>query len=601
MTELVCPDLERLSAAALGEEGQGSDARAHLSGCEPCRRRVERLEALLAFPRSAEPPPAVLAAVLQGIERDTVATAADAPAPVAPSPIRVGLACTWCHGQTARDEAAFCATCLAAHHQDCFEKHGRCSAPGCAETRFVRAQLPGARPIRRSRRAIVPLLVAASFGCASVVMVRQYVQTLQREHQLSLMLKPAYVAARDIPTGAMILEEDIATADFPGQAMERMFGSSRITDKSTIIGAGAATDIRVGQVFTRDQFVPRGGGVPGMTFPAPPLTRRIAHLAWSKAMPGACAPIIGEGDRVFAHGADGLVACYERSTGRLVWGYSGPGPDHVSGFLAGALLVTLDANGHLRARYAVDGMLAWQRDLDVGTIVAGPLLSPDQGRIHLAGEKSGLVCISAFDGRDLWRNAGIRVAGVSMAHGPGGRLLAAFPRRELTAFHPGGQPAWRLSLPSAPDGILPMGSRMLLWAADGSTCAAESPPEGQQARLHERSTLTLPGKIRGLARSGEQVVAALDTGELVGFRPGEPEVLWRQPVSRSGLGPPADAGGGEVLVVDQDGQVFLAAADHSRTWRVQLPARGGSRHPPVRDPEGRVFVATEDAVHCLDH
>ena len=62
-----------------------------------------------------------------------------------------------------------------------------------------------------------------------------------------------------------------------------------------------------------------------------------------------------------------------------------------------------------------------------------------------------------------------------------------------------------------------------------------------------------PGRIRGLTRVGDEVVAALDTGELVGFRPGERQVAWIQPLSRAGLGPPADAGQGEALVVDRDG------------------------------------------------
>lgn len=98
------------------------------------------------------------------------------------------------------------------------------------------------------------LVVAVVLGVLSIVLIRQYVQKLQQDHQLSLMLKPAFVASRDLEIGTQIADDMIATADFPGQAMERMFGQSRITDKATIMGAKLTTKVIAGQVLTRDHF-----------------------------------------------------------------------------------------------------------------------------------------------------------------------------------------------------------------------------------------------------------------------------------------------------------------------------------------------------------
>lgn len=83
----------------------------------------------------------------------------------------ISLRCAYCHAALARDEAAFCAACLAPHHEECWVEHGRCTAPGCAETRVVRpregAQRPSTNKYRATRRWSRLLVVTA--GLAGVV------------------------------------------------------------------------------------------------------------------------------------------------------------------------------------------------------------------------------------------------------------------------------------------------------------------------------------------------------------------------------------------------------------------------------------------------
>ncbi|MCO5165504.1 MAG: hypothetical protein M9894_03930 [Planctomycetes bacterium] len=62
--------------------------------------------------------------------------------------MKPALRCTYCHDALTRDEAAFCAACLAPQHAACRREHGRCAATGCAERGVVRP-----RHARRSRWA----------------------------------------------------------------------------------------------------------------------------------------------------------------------------------------------------------------------------------------------------------------------------------------------------------------------------------------------------------------------------------------------------------------------------------------------------------------
>lgn len=74
---------------------------------------------------------------------------------------RVSIACPYCKGSLPRAEAVYCAACVAPHHADCWDQHGRCSA--CAATSRVRAEAAPARP--RPKRA--PVAVVLGLGLAA--------------------------------------------------------------------------------------------------------------------------------------------------------------------------------------------------------------------------------------------------------------------------------------------------------------------------------------------------------------------------------------------------------------------------------------------------
>lgn len=173
--------------------------------------------------------------------------------------IAIALACSYCHGAATRLEAAFCAACLAPHHEDCFAEHGRCATLGCLEDRVVRPAAAGLRVVARPRRAWSSRWTAIGLGflglwVLGVVLIRHYVAKLQANHNSGLSLSVAFVAARDLEPGTLLTEADVSTADFPGSATERMFGDSRIMDRHTILGARTTSRLAAGQVFTRHHF-----------------------------------------------------------------------------------------------------------------------------------------------------------------------------------------------------------------------------------------------------------------------------------------------------------------------------------------------------------
>jgi tetratricopeptide (TPR) repeat protein len=137
---------------------------AHLAGCAACSARSAAFAGAVAT--LDEPGPAVPAAFdavlarLAAGEDPALADEADGTLKILPGDegalpapavkLVIALGCTYCHDALLRVDATYCASCLAPHHGECHQAHGRCAAPGCEETRVVRP-LDGERPAPRRR------------------------------------------------------------------------------------------------------------------------------------------------------------------------------------------------------------------------------------------------------------------------------------------------------------------------------------------------------------------------------------------------------------------------------------------------------------------
>lgn len=153
--------LASLEAGTLDGAEDGA-ARTHLRDCEPCFARREDLVGtvrLLGAIDAAEiPPPAAC--------WDAVEARITGRATVQSS---VAIACSFCKGKLAKTGAVYCAGCIAPHHEDCWEEHGRCAA--CAAREFVKSTI-SVRPARRRRRgwliATAGVLVGAGGAVAAL-------------------------------------------------------------------------------------------------------------------------------------------------------------------------------------------------------------------------------------------------------------------------------------------------------------------------------------------------------------------------------------------------------------------------------------------------
>lgn len=80
---------------------------------------------------------------------------------------QIALSCSFCRDTLERESSVYCAGCLAPHHAECFAEHGRCTMPGCEETRAVQPavlEAPHRRHERRWRLRLAAPLVALAVG-----------------------------------------------------------------------------------------------------------------------------------------------------------------------------------------------------------------------------------------------------------------------------------------------------------------------------------------------------------------------------------------------------------------------------------------------------
>jgi len=204
---------------------------------------------------------------------------------------RVTLSCTYCHDGLARsggEAAAYCATCLAPHHADCFEEHARCAAPGCDEKRWVLPSDPSARILvrprtslgahepgavwrgsRRWRRRVAWSAAAAAvflgLPLAGILGMRSYVQNLGHT---SVVGSKAVVLTfvDDFPAGHKLSADDVVQKEIDRRVYALYERENSLVTESKLslyLGRGLDQRVRAGAVIRTDQFP--AGTVRGVT------------------------------------------------------------------------------------------------------------------------------------------------------------------------------------------------------------------------------------------------------------------------------------------------------------------------------------------------
>jgi hypothetical protein len=159
-----------LAALPLGVLSTDEEAtvREHSAACAECRALLERVEEALASGKTTP------RAMPGGSWERLQARFADGPPRGAD--LRIAVGCTFCHDFVEKPDAVFCASCLAPHHDECFVEHGRCSAPGCSETRTVkpreRTRLERRPAERQGRKGVILVLAAALLGAGAAAALK---------------------------------------------------------------------------------------------------------------------------------------------------------------------------------------------------------------------------------------------------------------------------------------------------------------------------------------------------------------------------------------------------------------------------------------------
>jgi pilus assembly protein CpaB len=97
------------------------------------------------------------------------------------------------------------------------------------------------------------LIVAVVLGVLSIIGIRLYVDGIVLKYTREQEPVDCFVSAREIKPGRTFTVDDIVETQFPRQVLEA-YKTSRITDKTTIIGARITQPIEMGQVLQTYHF-----------------------------------------------------------------------------------------------------------------------------------------------------------------------------------------------------------------------------------------------------------------------------------------------------------------------------------------------------------
>lgn len=97
------------------------------------------------------------------------------------------------------------------------------------------------------------LIVAVVLGILSIIGIRLYVDGIMRDFSIKTEPVDCFVSTKNIEPGRTFTLDDVIENQFPRQVLEA-YKNSRITDKTTIIGARVQQKIEMGQVLQTYHF-----------------------------------------------------------------------------------------------------------------------------------------------------------------------------------------------------------------------------------------------------------------------------------------------------------------------------------------------------------
>jgi hypothetical protein len=244
-----CDDMIPLLAAqpeGLLEDAERSTLEAHLLACATCPALARDLQASLAAAsfEEREPPAATWDLIAAKIQDEREGRGPQ-------TALRILLACTFCHGALDRKEAVYCAACLAPHHQDCIETHGRCAATGCGETRSVAPRRVVTRTRSRLRWLAVVAVAAVGGGGAIAALDRRPISVpLPTSPEALALTDEPGTPAPDYPWAPPVNE---VTKKFQTQKLTFNFAATPLSEVVQFLQDVSGLVIRVSKAIDQEQ------------------------------------------------------------------------------------------------------------------------------------------------------------------------------------------------------------------------------------------------------------------------------------------------------------------------------------------------------------
>jgi hypothetical protein len=238
---------------------------------------------------------------------------------------------------------------------------------------------------------------------------------------------------------------------------------------------------------------------------------------------------------------------------------------------------------------AVDanGERVWRTELRASWIHRPPALSPDGKTLYLVSDTIGLVSLDAATGTVNWLRRDWTSPWACLTFDTAGRVLIG-TGHTVTCFDQRGAKLWQLK--NGMRDLMVIGNQLLGTAS----AAGEVRCVDLRTRKFAWRTKTDPditgtalgddGRLRVTHASGTMTCLDLNG-----------RVRWTTRISKRGLSRPSTALGGDALVADLDGRLYLV----DRRGRVQQSIATGKRPfrwRPAVGPDGAVYITHADQV-----
>jgi outer membrane protein assembly factor BamB len=323
---------------------------------------------------------------------------------------------------------------------------------------------------------------------------------------------------------------------------------------------------------------------------ASPRIRKLERIEWTyqagvkigRAEHGAGGPI-----RVMAGG--GNIHGVDPATGKGLWAAGGhTNYWNYSSCVLGADGTAYGGNHTWVSAVRPDGKLRWRTSLKASWIHGPPALSPDGKTLYVGADNVGIASLDAATGEINWLRRDFKSPWTRYAFDPAGRVIAGFPTR-VVCFEADGSEAWQI--PGAVSTMLTVGNRLVVSRGK----KLEALDLGTRKRLF---AVDLGSKVHGTVLGDDgRIAVTLASGELAQVDIGG-RFRWRRRISGKPLSQPATGRGGETVVMDTAGKVYLLDSNGIELSSIET---GGSywRWRPSIGPDGRVFVNHHDRLICI--